>query len=245
MKVTANIATQKSRLNVLPQMIESIHNQVDHINIWANDFQYWNLLKKYIISNGLGKYKDKVTFYYDKEYKIVNADLADNGKYFPLQLDDEPVIYLTCDDDIIYPPDYVENIKIKMNMYPGHIIAHHGRILLAKGVDYYHAHTSYKFFKKLETDRIIDVAGTGVCAFNTEIFRPAHISNDHRKRMSDLLFSYEAAKAGIPIMCCDRPDNWIQQIPVTDTILNAYKDIPTPVQNELADFIYELRYPNS
>src|SRR6185369_1036483 len=112
---------------------------------------------------------------------------------------------------------------------------------LAKGLEYYHAHQCFKFFKNQELDYPVDIAGSGVCAFNTSLFKPSTIANDPRKRMSDLLFSLEAAKANIPIICCAHPANWIKPIPnVTDTILNAHKDIPTPIQNELADQIYDL-----
>lgn len=247
MKVSANIATQKSRLHVLPQMIESIYNQVDEIRIWANEFQDWDILKWHIISNGLDNYVKKVKFYFRKNGLILDVDPADNGKFYPITFFDfdEPEIYLTCDDDIIYPPDYVEKIKAKMIQHPKHIITFHGRKLIGKGVEYYYAHNIYKFYQELDVDTIVDVAGTGVCAFNTEWFKPLSIIDDPRKRMSDLLFSFEAAKLNIPIICCERNTNWLKPIPVNDTILDSFRNIPTPIQDELADQIYELRHPNS
>lgn len=248
MKTVCNIATQKSRFKTLPIMLDSIYHQVDEINIWANGFTYWSLLKKYILDNGLDRFKEKVKFYYDKDYEIVEGhDLTDNGKFWPLQLNQDATLTLLCDDDIIYPPDYVTNIKADMLRHPAHIITYHGRILQAKGLPYYHAHRQFRFDRNQELDCQVHVGGTGVMAFDTSLFNPTELYRSAYLRMSDLVLAQYAASEGIPIMCCRHPANWIRPIPgIEDTILNGFKDLETPVQNEIADrLIDECRFSNS
>src|SRR6185369_715852 len=197
MKVTANIATQKSRLPVLPDMLASIYDQVDEIRVHINEYDEevahaltdWQLYRKQLFP-----------FELKLKFSGGGPDMADNAKFHFLNAVTEPELYLPCDDDIIYPADYVERIKADIAKHPGHIITYHGRIILAKGLEYYHAHQCFKFFKNQELDYPVDIAGTGVCAFNTSLFKPSTIANDPRKRMSDLLFSLEAAKANIPII---------------------------------------------
>ena len=47
---------------------------------------------------------DELMVYNNETRKI---DYTDNGKFYFLDLFKEPVYYFSCDDDIIYPPDYV------------------------------------------------------------------------------------------------------------------------------------------
>lgn len=127
---------------------------------------------------------------YDNE---INPDLTDNGKFYFLQKYKEPVYYLTCDDDIIYPPTYAEDM-VKAIKECKSIVTHHGRKLQRKGVSYYRGHIAYACTKLVNKKRIIDVAGTGVTGFSTEYFNPVNLYKSNDKKMSDLVFSLEARK---------------------------------------------------
>ncbi len=86
--ITANLATIKSRSSTLQLVVNSLKNQVDKVRIYSND------------------YKPKVEGSNVEVY--TGPDYTDNAKFF--WLTHSKGVYLSCDDDLIYPPNYVETI---------------------------------------------------------------------------------------------------------------------------------------
>jgi hypothetical protein len=212
--VTANLATHKARSGVLQQVIDTLVNQVDLVRVYAND------------------YKPKV-----KGAEVVTGeDLTDRGKFY--FVDDS--IYFSCDDDILYPTDYVQRTLEKLEKYPNAIITYHGRILLGKGRNYYFGHKSFHCLRSLHYDTFIDVAGSGVSCFNGKLWKPDVLQYPDQK-MSDLLFSLEAARAGKKIICASHQMGWLQIAVDDESIYHSESKSPF-VQNAYADLIYEDRY---
>jgi hypothetical protein len=168
-------------------------------------------------------------------------DLTDNGKFFGLSQTNEPCYYFSCDSDLYYPDDYVEKTIEQIEIY-GCIVSYHGRKLRGPGLDYYHEHYGYPFNKELKKDVLIDVAGTGVTAFRTDYFNPKNIAFSEYKRMSDLVFSLEAAKQSKRIICLAHTKDWIlqQEVPKEETIMWTEKN-NCFIQNKLADEIWEYK----
>lgn len=156
--------------------------------------------------NSLRNQCDQI-FLYDNG---TNKDLTDLGKFYGLSKLDEPVYFLTCDDDLIYPPDYVQRTTGNIDKYKC-IVTYHGRQLKGRGLPYYTGHKSFAFNKENKMDIPIHIAGTGVCGFRTDQFNPVGIHKRSEKRMSDLVFSHEAAKQGVKIMLCSHLAGWIRQ----------------------------------
>lgn len=175
---------------------------------------------------------------YDNEKRDIN--LTDNGKFYFLQEYDKPVYYFSCDDDIIYPPTYVQDMIQAIEKHKC-IVTHHGRILRGKGLRYYTGHKAFQCLKQNNAERLIDVAGTGVTAFDTSYFNPLDIWKSEDKRMSDLVFSLEAKKQGKKIVVLPHGKYYFeyQHIPLTETIhgLDSLNDFR---QSELADLILSL-----
>lgn len=166
-------------------------------------------------------------------------DLTDNGKFYYLNELKEPCYYFTCDDDLLYPPDYIENLLENIKKY-NCIITHHGRKLIGTNRDYYVGHIGFGCLRTVDSDYDIDVAGTGVTGFNTEYFNPKECAFSPYKRMSDIVFSLEAAKQGKKIMCCWHLEGWIKQQPVDSCIFEQSKH-NCLTQGKLADEIYLLK----
>jgi len=135
----------------------------------------------------------------------IGKDITDNGKFFWSGNKNE--YYFTCDDDIIYPPDYVEKT---LPLIGNRIVSYHGRRLTGLSKSYYNGHKVYIFNEFLNTERKLDVVGTGVMAFNTNIFSPSLWRTENFK-MTDLLISLEAHLWGISIVCPPKEKNWISQ----------------------------------
>ena len=146
-----------------------------------------------------------VVHIYDNSKQI---DLTDNGKFILLGVFSEPVYYFTCDDDILYPSDYVERTIREIEKHKC-IISWHGRVLKEGRKKYYGAdHEGYRFFQ--ENRKVdLDVGGTGVTAFRTDYFEPTDIAASPYKCMSDLVFSLEAWKQDKRIVLPEKKAAWI------------------------------------
>jgi glycosyltransferase involved in cell wall biosynthesis len=174
---------------------------------------------------------------YDNE---INPDLTDNGKFYFLHKYKEPIYYLSCDDDIIYPPTYAQDM-IKAINECNSIVTHHGRKLVRKGVSYYKGHTTYRCTGLVNKKRLIDVGGTGVTGFRTDYFNPIHIYKSEHKKMSDLVFALEARKQKKLITLITHKTGYIiaQPVPREQTIFGNHKDDDAE-QSTLADEIQSL-----
>ncbi len=171
----------------------------------------------------------------------INDDLTDNGKFFGLKGERKKCYYFTCDDDIIYPPDYVQKT---INAIEEHkcIITYHGRILLGKNLNYYRNHKAFRCLNHEPKDVEIDVAGTGVCAFRTDYFKPVNLCDSEHQKMSDVIFSLEAAKQGKRIMMINHRANWIkdQRVPANQTIHGTEMN-RCETQTKLANEIWKIK----
>lgn len=229
MKVTANIATYKPRIEnwSLERAIDSLIGQVDEVRVYCNDLPPSSLINKYSGQNILFVYNGR--------------NLTDNGKFFFLEDLKEPEIYLTCDDDLIYPPDYVKRMVEAISHYKC-IVSFHGRQLLGKGLSYYTGHKSFHCLHGVIHDEMVDVVGTGVCGFDTRYFHPKGLSFSPDQKMSDLIFSLEATKQGKQMGVISHAPNWIRMINNKETIHATESVTGTPRQNRIANEIFELKY---
>lgn len=166
-------------------------------------------------------------------------DLTDNGKFYGLIHLNEPVYYLTADDDLIYPSDYVDEIKQNIERTGG-IVTYNGRRLLGKDRSYYYGHATYRFNTTEYYSGKIDVPGTGVMGFRTDYFNPVGIHAHELQRMSDLVFAREAHKAQKDIYLIPHKDNRIVQQRVTESIRDVAR-LDERKHIEIANEIYELR----
>lgn len=223
---TANIATQQSRLNVLQIAIKSLEHQVDVIRVCCNDFR--------TVPRWLDNHPKVEAF-------IPPFDLTDNGKFFHLIEDMQSEYYFTCDDDIRYPSDYVEKTIERIEEYEC-IVSYHGRLLCGLNRDYYRGHDFYHCVRRQEDNIEIDVCGTGVTAFDTDYFNPFRLWKSKDKRMSDIIFSLEAAKQGKTIGSFQRDALWIQALEVKQSIFQRFSGAVNRRQKELANQIYEIKH---
>lgn len=232
MKTTANIATYPGRESALVEMLKSIDGQFDFIRICANG--YTNEAAKELASM-LGQ-RGSVF--------VPEEDKADNGKFLYLDVIEDPEYYFTLDDDIIYPGNYVsETLKYLAEF--GSIITYHGRKLQQKGVDYYKGHLQYHCLNEQKEALEIDVMGSGVAAFDTRYFHPKGLADDKRLRMADLVISLEAAKQNKVIGLAPHKRGWFKLVEnIKETIYDTETKKGTPIQNQIANEIFDLRNEN-
>lgn len=182
---TANIATLPSREKQLARTIKSLYNQVDLIYIRLND------------------YKEAPDWVYDNKIRFkTGLNEGDAAKF----REDAEGYYFTCDDDIIYPPDYVKKLKDRLD---GDIVTIHGKNFHTPIESYYHgAFDKIRCDNETSTDKIVQIPGTGVMAFHTDTIK-FNKEDFPRKNMADIWVGIKAKKEGIKINCIAKPRNWI------------------------------------
>jgi hypothetical protein len=164
-------------------------------------------------------------------------DLTDNGKFFFIK-DDE--YYFTLDDDLVYPPTYAEDMVRDIDRTHG-IVTHHGRILLKPGVSYYKNHKCYRCLGANAYETRIDVAGSGVSAWDTRVFKPT-LWNSQYLKMADLVLSLEAAKKDVHITVLRHDADYFGYLNPDEKTTIYYQVSSTAYfQNILADNIYYLK----
>ena len=210
MRIVVGIATTGDRPNELKHTLESLNEQT---------------------------VKADLIHVHDNSKEI---DYTDNAKFIILNHLPDEVYFFSCDDDILYPEDYIEKTIEAIDKHKT-IVTYHGRNLRGKGLNYYHDHSAFRCDQSFIETKKIDVCGTGVTAFRTDYFNPKDIYKAEDKCMSDLVFSLEAIKQGKEITHIGHYGNWIiPQINSGSTIYDRFnKDCSR--QNEIADEIITLK----
>jgi len=231
MKVSANVATYPGREKALALMLESIKGQFDVVRVYHNECKDCSIVS--------GSIMDHVFDY------TTAGNNADNGKFYALDIITEPEIYCTLDDDLRYPPNYREQLEKAVNEF-GCIVSYHGRRIHGTGFNFYKGTTQFPCLGTVHESEIIDVVGTGVCAFDTRYFHPKGLADSPDLRMSDLVFSLEAAKQGKQMGVLKHDVGWIKYLGregvIKETIYETESRKGCKRQNEIADEIYKLRY---
>lgn len=213
------------RESQLAKTIESIRDQFDVVRVWCN---------------GMEEIPGSLMGWSNVHASTGPDNLTDNGKFDSLDSIDSPEYYFTLDDDIIYPPNYVSE-TIKAIKAFNCIVTYHGRKLSKGAASYYRGHEFHHCAHGSTRAYVLDVCGTGVTAFDTRYFHPKGLANSEHKRMSDVIFSLEAAKANRRIVCAKRPEGWIKPQHVETSIYKDEVKTPQEKQIRLCQEIFELK----
>lgn len=231
-KVTVGIASIKTRENSLEKTVKSLIDQVDELHIYLNDYDN---VPKFLQNNS------KIKFYLGKIYK----DRGDTGKYFALDKA-ESGYYFSCDDDLVYPEDYVETT---INFLKDHkdkvICTYHGAILKQGKLNNYYRdrkQVHYSNFQRISIE--VNIGGTGVMAFHVDHFRP-DTTRFLYPNMADIWVGIQAQEKKIPILCAPRFLKWIkaEEMPISETIYGSKSnhDLQTEVINKWKEMNGEFK----
>jgi glycosyltransferase involved in cell wall biosynthesis len=195
--VTASVATMPERVELLAQAIGSLLPQVDRMQVYLNNF------------DDVPAFLDhpKITVQRSQDF----GDLKDNGKFFGV--DEIPEGYhFTVDDDIIYPPDYVQKSVLKIEQYERRVaVGMHGVNLADPLIRYTKDRRVAHFKRELPRDEFVQLLGTGTLAYHTSTLRVAF--DDFRTTgVADLWFAIQARRQGVGLLAQARPAGWLQPI---------------------------------
>lgn len=175
----ACIASLPEREGMLEKTVESLKNQVDQVFVTLNGYDH---VPDFVLDGG---------------FVVLDNSMGDAGKfYFAEQLKG---YILTCDDDLIYPPDYVNYMIEGTKKYPGSAITLHGRDYPRPVVNFGLLQNGYPCLGDVMTDVQVDVGGDGVMCWHTDTLK-VRFEDFKQKNMSQLYFSKLCHEQNVPIV---------------------------------------------
>lgn len=222
--ITAQMATIPERENLLEQVVASLIPQVDSLQIALND------------------YKEIPTWLYDTyEYNtkvipiLTPNDMTDANKF--LYVENKDGYIFTCDDDLIYPPDYVEKMVGKLVEFDNKVVLTcHGRVF-PKGPHetYYKGRIlSFHCLRYVPCDCLVHVGGTGVMAWHSSLLDVKY-SDFREPDMADIWMARLCYEQYTPIICMAHGYGWIKHLNPGPTIWDKYQmddTLQTEIINE-------------
>lgn len=193
----AGIASIPERAASLRRTLKSIAPQVDEIHLSLND------------------YTTRPAFL--RDFPNVHATLrarndGDAEKF--AAVDDWDGIVVTLDDDLLYPPDYVETLLAGLHRHGGDKIVsfHGGKTLGWNGAALAATHKQLRCLGNLDQDDTdVNVVGTGVLAYDAskvpvwrDVFRTPN--------MADVHLTCHAHRLGIGMAVLAHEKGWLQDI---------------------------------
>lgn len=150
---TLFVATLPEREATLKRMLLSMHNQVDAIRIMLNGWEYRqaHAFGLWCNLNGMG----------EAVAVMLDNSLKDGAKFY--EADYYPGYVIICDDDIEYPPDFVEHMITKVEEYKRTaVVTVMGKLMKPRPLESYYKDfsTAYRTFEPLDGDYLCEIIGT-------------------------------------------------------------------------------------
>lgn len=185
MRKIASLKTIPGREEACAAAVKSLEEQVDHVYVWQESPR----------SNG-------------------DADKF-NGLFEERLNTREPFLFLSCDDDLIYPKDYALFMEMAVAAYGG-IVSCHGRKFTKRKIDsYYGEGICYHCLQDVEGVHRVDCGGTGVMAFMSDTCSGLTSLDFPRgfPLMADIHVGLWARANRVPIHVLPHKAGWIRSHP--------------------------------
>jgi hypothetical protein len=219
--ITIGIASIPAREKGLELVLDSLAKRADNINLVLNGYEE--------VPQFLNKYENVWWWVDDNSsgdaMKFAMVDVADG-------------YYLSCDDDLVYPWEYVRYMKNKCDEY-GCIVTLHGKRYDGKRpVKSYMRDmtTNVHCLRDWDRDIEVHVGGTGCMCFHTDFFKIA-LSDFKYKNMADLQLALVAKRQRVKIIALAHPKDYLEYIDQRDNTIwrksGGEDKIQTKILNEI------------
>jgi hypothetical protein len=211
MKTVASLATIPGREHTLAGVIEALRPQVDTLCVSLN-------------GHTRSAYCEFSKRWPDVMFARALNNAGDAAKFRAPLLGYD--VHLTCDDDIVYPADYVERMVEELARarrdYCAAAVCVHGARLKEPFSDFYRDRVSYHYGQALESAQRVQIPGTGTFAYCPDDVRFTRYDFPHMN-MADVQAAVRLMRAGIHVYAIARERGWLQAADPTnqDTIWHA------------------------
>lgn len=210
--VYASMATIPSRREMLRDCVNSLLVQCDRVRVFLNN------------------YPDVPDFLNHPRVEIRRSqdwdDRGDAGKFFWIDRDRQDGGYrLIVDDDLVFPPDFVDVMtsKVAATARKG-IFSLHGILLrqpISRFYDRSSRATTFHFAGPLAVDRSVHIGGTGVMCFHASAL-DLRLDDFLYCNSADLWIAKYAQKNELPMLTPARPRNWVRENSLQDPVQTIY-----------------------
>ena len=212
------------RIGSLEKTLQSIYNQCDEINLCLND-----------------KITELPDFLLQPKINLYITDNSKGDAFKFMFLETKNGYYLTIDDDLIYPPNYVNFMVDKCKEYNNKkIITLHGRSFYNFPIKSYYNSKAQRFYynEKVLDDVKVQFGGTGVMCLHTSLLKKS-INDFLLPNMADVWIGKFAKENNIDIICVKHEKSFIKSIPQLKTIYDDSKNNDLN-QTKIVNKIYDL-----
>jgi hypothetical protein len=195
----AGMATMPSRSHTLPAALTSILPQVDRLYVFFDKFA--------AVPEAFAHHPKIVSL-----LPAQHGEIAGSGKFLGARLHPNPCLYFCCDDDILYPANYVEVLtRALQRNFLRAVVGVHGAFFQPPYRSYRTDRNIFHFSGALVVDSLCDLLGSGTIAFYTGSLRlDVHTWPYHD--MDDLMVAIEAVKQGLPRIAIRRPQGFLRPL---------------------------------
>tara|TARA_R110002153_G_C13238595_1_gene490524 strand:+ start:509 stop:1210 length:702 start_codon:yes stop_codon:yes gene_type:complete len=192
-KNIVGIASIPNRVEGLKDTIKCLSPQVDHIYVWLNGYEKVPKVEETNVTFHLSFTNDGAI----AKLKLLESIKEDNFYYF------------TCDDDILYPSNYIEH---NLSVYePGSIQSSHAKIFNSFPItDYAYGDTSgFYFGNEIQNKVPVHIVGTGVGLMDSDVAKQINYKEFSTSNMLDVWISCWAQQTSTPMYVTPHPGGWL------------------------------------
>lgn len=202
-RVIVGLASHPPREAGMLAVVRALSPQCDEMHVALNEYS----------GDRLAKVLDRL-----KVYKNVTArayagqdDLGSQNKFRAVGLCSGDDVFISVDDDIMYPPDYVEKTLKGLDRHGGRaIVSYHGS-LLERNADGSVSKNVVQFRKTCPADTRVHMAGTGCGAcVPAELGLGFDVFDMPKNTGDDELLAIWARDRRIPMVVLAHPENWLR-----------------------------------
>lgn len=176
----------------------------------------------------------------DDFHSYLGSEFPGDANKFRGLIGHEDAYLLSIDDDIIYPPDYVEYMLRKVDEYKRNaVITLHGKQLLGQPEDFYTMPCrKFRCLQGVSEETRLHIPGTGVMAWHSSLTPDLSLSEFHKSNMADVLFGAYCEEKGIDRVVAAHTPGWIKGVSNERTIYQENMDR----KDELSEVLQETEW---
>lgn len=178
-----------------------------------------------ILSSMVKSLEDRaeVVVYQNEAWGVLPGDY---GKFTPLLEGKDCDYLLLCDDDLIYPENYVEVMTTAAYEFDA-VVTCHGKAFLGNNASYYNGdYLNYRCLGAVLIDAYVDVPGTGVACIPRRLMGPLRLAMPKARcpNAADLHLAVALSRIGEQAIVIPHAAGWIKyNLPKYDR--NIYDEV--------------------
>ena len=122
--------------------------------------------------------------------------------------------HFSIDDDIVYPPDYVERCVRKIDEHDRRVVVgYHGLLYPPRMVRYFKDRRAWPYDHGCDSDRFVHAIGTGTASFHTSALKLTR-GDFAQPNSCDLYLGIACQRQRVPMLCLERKTGYLKPLPL-------------------------------